>query len=267
MYKALTIAGSDSGGGAGIQADLKTFSALKVYGACAITAVTAQNTLGVAAVHSLPADMAAAQIHAVMEDIGAHAAKTGMLANAGIIEAVAGQVEKHRIPSLVVDPVMVSKSGHQLLASDAIEALQTLLFPLASLVTPNILEAETLTGFAVRSLEDMERAGSEILKSGCSAVLVKGGHLPGDAVDVLCTAQGAEEFRAEKVEQQHTHGTGCTLSAAIAAHLAKGMDLRAAVWSSKEYLTTALAQGLAVGRGIGPVHHFHPWYKGEDLHV
>jgi hydroxymethylpyrimidine/phosphomethylpyrimidine kinase len=254
--RALTIAGSDSGGGAGIQADLKTFHALGVWGMSAITAVTVQNTKGVSGYEELSPETVAEQIRAVVTDIGVDAAKTGMLASAPIIEAVADALRETSVPNLVVDPVSVSKHGHPLLAEDAVDALRTLILPGATLVTPNLQEAALLAGFPVRTEEDMERAGRAILDLGAGAVLVKGGHLTGRAaaVDVLVGSDGVERCEEERIDTPHTHGTGCVLSAAIAANLARGVDLPDAVDRGKAFVTEAIRGSLEIGQGIGPVN-------------
>jgi hydroxymethylpyrimidine/phosphomethylpyrimidine kinase len=260
----LTIAGSDSGGGAGIQADLKTFAALGVYGTSALTAVTAQNTLGVFGVQEISPELVAAQIDAVVADIGADATKTGMLASAPIIAAVADRVRAHNLPNLVVDPVMIAKSGDRLLRADAVAALRELLLPLASLVTPNIPEAETLVGRELTSDEDLRDAARAITDLGARAVLVKGGHRPGDADDLLYDGHSFQTFHAPRIKTPHTHGTGCTLSAAIAAHLAKGLSLEDAVGAAKQLLTGALAAAYPIGAGHSPVHHFYRlWAEGD----
>ena len=254
--RVLTIAGSDSGGGAGIQADLKTFSALGVYGMTAITAVTVQDTRGVHGYEALPPGLVADQIRAVAADIGVDAAKTGMLADAAIVEAVAGALAETGIGNLVVDPVFVSKHGNPLLASEAISALRARILPLATLVTPNLPEASGLAGFAVATREDMIRAAEAILALGPRAVLVKGGHLAGagdDAADLLVDEAGATWITAPRIDTPHTHGTGCTLSSAIAAHLALGAALRDAVEAGKRFVTAAIRRALPLGGGIGPV--------------
>ena len=257
MKRAMTIAGSDSGGGAGIQADLKTFAALGVYGSSALTAITAQNTLGVTAVHELPPDMVAAQIDAVMSDIGADAVKTGMLSNSGIIRTVAEKVGEHAIENLVVDPVMVAKGGDRLLQEEAVEALRGLLVPLAAVVTPNLPEASVLVGRDVESLEDARRAARDILDMGARSVVVKGGHLQGDAVDVFYDGRQMREIAAPRIPTTSTHGTGCTFASAIAAGLAQGMGTEDAVVRAKEYVTEAIHNAFPVGTGHGPLHHFH----------
>lgn len=263
MKKALTIAGSDSGGGAGIQADLKTFSALGVYGMSVITAITAQNTLGVFGVGEVSVPLIAAQIDAIATDIGADAVKTGMLSSASVIEIVAQKVKEHQLAPLVVDPVMISKSGHPLLAPEAITSLKEKLIPLATLLTPNLPEAEALTGMQIRTEAEMQKAAQQLCALGCQAVLVKGGHLPGAALDVLYDGSSYYTFSAKRINQKHTHGTGCTLSAAITSFLAREKALVEAVKEGKAYLTAALKQGLAIGQGIGPVNHFHAFYGGE----
>ena len=254
LRRALTIAGSDSGGGAGIQADMKTFQALGVYGMTAITAVTVQNTKGVTGFEELSPDTVGAQIRAVVTDIGVDAAKTGMLASAPIIEAVAEALRETTVPNLVVDPVFVSKHGHPLLREDAVDALRTRILPLAALVTPNLPEAAGLAGFPVQTPQEMEGAGRAILDLGPGAVLVKGGHLEGpQATDLLVTPDGIEPIPAERIATPHTHGTGCVLSAAIAAHLARGRELRDAVIQGKAFVTEAIRHALEIGEGIGPV--------------
>ena len=254
--KALTIAGSDSGGGAGIQADLKTFSAYRVFGLSVITAVTAQNSVGVQGVENLAPAFVARQLRSVLEDFGVDAAKCGMLSVAPIIEAVAGALGEHPIDKLVVDPVMVAKSGDSLLQPDAVEALIHHVLPLALVVTPNLPEAEVLSGMAVSNREDMEEAARRIGKLGPRHVLVKGGHLKGDAVDILWNGREVTVFQAPRVESSNTHGTGCTFSAAIAAGLAKGRPLGEAVREAKAYVTKAIREGFALGRGVGQLRHF-----------
>ncbi len=253
---ALTIAGSDSGGGAGIQADLKTFAALGVYGTSAITAVTAQNTVGVWGVAEIPLDLIGAQIDAVVTDMGVSAAKTGMLSSRAVIEVVAAKVREHRLDKLVVDPVMVAKSGDRLLREDAVATLVRELLPLALVLTPNIPEAETLAGFPIRTLEDMRRAGRAIAGAGPKNVVVKGGHRDGEPVDVLFDGERFHELKAERVPGTSTHGTGCTFSAAIAAGLAQGLEVPAAVAQAKRFVTEAIAAAPSIGHGHGPLEHF-----------
>jgi hydroxymethylpyrimidine/phosphomethylpyrimidine kinase len=261
MHTALTIAGSDSGGGAGIQADLKTFAALGVYGTSAITAVTAQNTLGVTAWQALPADLVIAQIEAVAGDIGADAVKVGMLANTAIVEAVAATIAEIDLPLVVVDPVMIAKGGDRLLEPDAVNALRTELLRRAHMVTPNVPEAEVLSGLTIRGIDDMHKAGERILKLGPRVVLVKGGHLDGpESVDVVCARGGSYEIRKPRIETPHTHGTGCTLSSAIAAYLALGQSDADAIANAREYLDGAIRHAPGIGRGHGPLGHFWRLY-------
>jgi hydroxymethylpyrimidine/phosphomethylpyrimidine kinase len=254
--KALTIAGSDSGGGAGIQADLKTFSAYRVFGMSVITAVTAQNSVGVQGVENLAPAFVAQQLRSVLEDLGVDAAKCGMLSVAPIIDAVAGVLGEHPIDKLVVDPVMVAKSGDALLQPDAVAALIRRILPLALVVTPNLSEAEVLSGITVSNRDEMEEAARRIGKLGARHVLVKGGHLKGDAVDILWNGREMTAFQATRIESSNTHGTGCTLSAAIAAGLAKGRPLGEAVREAKAYVTKAIREGFALGRGVGQLRHF-----------
>ncbi len=259
MKRALTIAGSDSGGGAGIQADLKTFAALGVYGMSVITALTAQNTVGVQGVFEIPPDFVALQIDSVASDIGVDAAKTGMLASAAIIEIVAAKVREHRLAPLVVDPVMVAKSGDNLLRPEAREALIGKLLPLATVVTPNLHEARVLCGFEIDGLEAMRRAAERIREMGAANVVVKGGHLPdtSDAVDVLYDGTTFHEFRARRLESKNTHGTGCTFASAIAAGLAKELPVAEAVGAAKDYVTKVMSASvdLHIGHGHGPMNH------------
>lgn len=257
MRVALTIAGSDSGGGAGVQADLKVFFRFGVYGTSALTLITAQNTLGVQQVYLLPPEEVYAQIQSVAEDFPLHAAKTGALGDGAIVEAVADAVGCYGIAPLVVDPVMVAKSGDPLLAPEAVAALKERLFPLAALITPNRLEAEALLGHPIRTLEEAEEAAKALLGLGPKAVLLKGGHLEGEeAVDLLATPEGVLAFHAPRVRTRNTHGTGCTLSAAIAALLARGRPLAEAVAEAKAYLTRALKTAPSLGHGHGPLDHW-----------
>ena len=256
MPKALTIAGSDSGGGAGIQADLKTFSAFRVFGMSVITAVTAQNSLGVQGVENLPPAFVALQLRSVLSDFGAGAAKCGMLSTAPIIEAVAATLADDPVEKLVVDPVMVAKSGDALLQPDARQALIERVLPLALVVTPNLPEAESLAGIPVASRPDMEEAARRIHRLGPRYVLVKGGHLKGDAIDLLWNGKAFTAFRAPRIDSGNTHGTGCTLSAAIAAGLARGQAIGDAIRDAKAYVTRAIREGFAAGRGVGQLRHF-----------
>ena len=257
---ALTIAGSDSGGGAGIQADLKTFSALGVFGMSAVTAITAQNTVAVTAVFEIPTDVIAAQIDAVVTDIGVDAVKTGMLSSSEIIRVVAAKIREHRLSTAVIDPVMVATSGDRLLREEAVEALRTELLPLAMVVTPNLPEAEVLTGLTITTLEQMREAARQIVGLGARSVIVKGGHLEGDAVDVFFDGTNFLELPAPRINTTSTHGTGCTLASAIAALLAGGEPLEAAITGAKAYVTAAIEQAYPIGHGHGPVHHFHRWW-------
>jgi hydroxymethylpyrimidine/phosphomethylpyrimidine kinase len=255
----LTVAGSDSGGGAGIQADLKTMLALGVHGMSVVAAVTAQNSLGVQGYWELPAEAVTAQLDSVLGDIGVDAVKTGMLASAALVSLVAERLATVDAP-VVVDPVSVSKHGDPLLAADALEALRTRLLPVAAVVTPNLYEVRQLTGVEVTGPEDLRRAAEAVLALGPAAVLVKGGHLAGDAVDLLLTAAGEEHtYTAPRLDNRHTHGTGCTLASAVAARLACGDPLPAAVAVAKDYVTGALEHGFALGAGIGPVDHGWRW--------
>jgi hydroxymethylpyrimidine/phosphomethylpyrimidine kinase len=257
---ALTIAGSDSGGGAGIQADLRTFAFHQVHGTSALTCVTAQNTLGVTRVDALAAESVIAQMEAVMQDIGVQAAKTGMLLNQEIIAAVAQQIGILKIQNLVVDPVMVSRAGAQLMDDDAIATLRSQLIPQAAILTPNRYEAQILSGLEIATLEDMQTAAKRIHQLGAKAVLVKGGGMKGDlrGVDVWFDGDRLQTLTTEFVETKNTHGTGCTLSAAIAANLALGKEGLEAVRSAKDYVTQALKYSLNIGKGQGPIGHFFP---------
>lgn len=257
---ALTIAGSDSGGGAGIQADLRTFSFHCVHGTSAITCVTAQNTLGVTRVEVMSAETVVAQIEAVVSDIGVNAVKTGMLPDREIIEAVAQQVEKFNLKNLVVDPVMVSRHGDRLIDDRAVSSLRSVLLPIAKIVTPNRFEAQLLSGLEIDSLDRMKDAAAKIYHLAGSPVLLKGGGMEGSlrGIDVWFDGNLGQVLRTENIDTPNTHGTGCTLSAAIAANLALGQDLLLAVRQAKDYVTTALKYSLNIGRGSGPVGHFFP---------
>lgn len=253
---ALTIAGSDSGGGAGIQADLKTFEALGCFGTSAITAITAQNTMGVRSIQGIDPQIVKDQIDAVVEDLAPGAAKTGMIATPELIRLVAASIKQHGLPT-VVDPVMVAASGARLIQDDAVETLKKELVPVARLITPNRMEAETLTGHKIETLEDMERAGRELLELGPGGVLVKGGHMDTEdtVVDILVTRKGIRRFEKPRIDTKDTHGTGCTLAAGIAAGLAKGLDMEAAIRESEALLEHGLLFSHGVGEGPGPVHH------------
>lgn len=257
MRTALTIAGSDSSGGAGIQADLKTFAAHGVYGLSVITAVTAQNTIGVTAFQPVPGDLVTAQIEAVVSDIGAHAVKTGMLATAAIVEAVAAAVEHLEIPWLVVDPVMIAKSGDRLIDDEAVGAMKSELLRRAFLVTPNIPEAEALTGITIDTEEARREAARRVIAFGAATVIIKGGHFPSpDIVDLLYDGRRFVEFRTERVAGRSTHGTGCTFAAALTAHLALGHSLEDAVPQAQQYVAGAIRGAPDLGRGHGPMNHF-----------
>ena len=269
MRTALTIAGSDSGAGAGIQADLKTFAAYGVYGTSAITAVTAQNTLGVTAWEPVSTELVIAQIEAVGGDLPPGAVKTGMLATAAIVEAVAAAIASLDLPNLVVDPVMLAKGGARLLREDAVAAVRTELLKLAEVATPNIPEAEVLVGSSIRTLDDMRAAARRIRALGPRVVVVKGGHLAigrsgdlggDDVVDVVCTPDGEFDLRGPRLETRHTHGTGCTFAAAIAAGLALGHPVDEALRSARAYLEGAIRHAPRLGRGHGPLNHFWRLY-------
>ena len=263
--RVLTIAGSDCSGGAGIQADLKTFAANGCYGMSVITALTAQNTQGVAAIHAAPVDFVAKQLDAVLADVGADAVKIGMLFSPELIETVARKLKEYRVARIVLDPVMVAQSGDKLLRDDAVEALKTHLIPLAEIVTPNIPEAEVLLGRKIPGAAEMPAAAEDLMRFGCRNVLVKGGHLEGEASDD-CLFLGAEKRLARlpgaRIETRNNHGTGCTLSSAIAAFLARDFEMEEAVRRAKAYVAAAIQAGAAyrIGHGHGPVHHFWPFW-------
>jgi hydroxymethylpyrimidine/phosphomethylpyrimidine kinase len=263
---ALTIAGSDSGGGAGIQADIRTFAFHCVHGTCAITCVTAQNTLGVTRVDALPAASVVAQIEAVVSDIGVGAVKTGMLLNQEIIAAVAERVRALGLANLVVDPVMVSRTGARLIDDDAVATLRNALLPLAAIVTPNRYEAQLLSGLQIHTLDDMRAAAQQIHRLGAKAVLVKGGSMEGSVrgVDVWFDGHKLVSLKTTAVDTSNTHGSGCTLSAAAAANLALGKDPLSAIKQAKEYVTAALAHSLSIGSGSGPLGHFFPLLQSQD---
>lgn len=265
MKNLLTIAGSDSCGGAGIQADLKTFSAHGVYGMSVITAVTAQNTQGVLAVQDISAELIGKQIEAIFDDIRVDGLKIGMVSQTGTINVIAEKLRFYKPLRLVLDPVMVSKSGYHLLRLEAKEALIAGLLPLADIVTPNIPEAEVLTGIKIESIKDMEKAAGMIFEMGPKNVLVKGGHLDNDATDVFFDGTDLSCFKSRRVDTKNTHGTGCTLSAAIASNLAKGYSAGEAVAKAKEYITTAIENSFSIGKGAGPVGHFYELYRKAGI--
>lgn len=254
--RVLVIAGSDSGGGAGIQADIKSITALGGYAATAITAVTIQNTLGVTGVHPIPLDVIAAQARAVLDDIGADAIKTGMLGDVGVVETVAAAIDHAGKIPVVVDPVMIAKGGAPLLAEAAIGAVKTLMIPRAALLTPNAPEAAALTGLEVETTDDLRKAGEMLLSMGAKAVLMKGGHVAGErVVDVLMTSEGETSFEGERIETRHTHGTGCTLASACATGLAQGLSLQEAVARAWNYVHEAMLRAPGFGAGHGPLDH------------
>lgn len=257
-FKALTIAGSDSGGGAGIQADLKTFASLGIYGLSVVTAVTAQNTVEVSAIAEVPEEVVIAQIDAVLEDIGADAVKTGMLSSTPIIQNTADRLEAWGVPHLVVDPVMVSKSGAPLLQPDAVEALKKDLLPLANVVTPNVPEAEVLANRAIQTPEDAQEAARAIHALGPKVVIIKGGHMDGPAIDLVFTGEQLIPIEGDRIDTKNTHGTGCTYSAAITAFLAMGIDVMESIRLAKRYIENALRQSYAIGEGHSPVNHLAP---------
>jgi hydroxymethylpyrimidine/phosphomethylpyrimidine kinase len=264
-YRVLTIAGSDSGGGAGIQADLKTLAAIGCYGMSVITALTAQNTRGVTGIHPVPPDFAVRQIEAVFTDIGADAVKIGMLYSAELIEAVAQALKRHGARKIVLDPVMVAQSGDKLLQDDAVDAIKAYLMPLADVATPNIPEASVLTGLSLKNWKDTEKAAEALAQHGSRSILIKGGHgAKNKSTDLLFLVRDQRFIRleAERIETRNNHGTGCTLSSAIAGYLAKGSDIEAAVKKAKAFINRAIAAGAQyqIGHGHGPVHHFFHWW-------
>lgn len=266
-YKALSIAGFDGSGGAGIQADLKTFSALGCYGMTVLTALPVQNTTGVSAIYDIPTKCIEEQIVSILDDIKTEAVKIGMLNTSEVIKLVASKLRAYTVGNIVIDPVMVAKSGHKLLADDAIQVLKEYLIPLATVITPNIPEAEELTGYKIRNEQAMERIAKMLLKMGPKAVFLKGGHFHGNlARDVLICANDIRWFEAERVKTRNTHGTGCTLSAAITALLAQNYSINEAIYMAKSYITNAIKAGSneCIGQGRGPVHHFYHLWKGND---
>ena len=256
IKRVLTIAGSDSGGGAGIQADLKAITLLGGFGMSVLTALTAQNTVAVTSIHDVPLEFIAAQIEAVFSDIGVDAVKTGMLSNAEVVKLVASKMSEYKPPIVVVDPVMVAKSGDPLLTADARQTLADFLLPEATLVTPNLPEASALVGWQVAKEKEMRRAAEEIHALGPKYVLVKGGHLQGEAVDLLFDGQAFHEFRSPRVETRNVHGTGCTYASAIATYLAQELDVVEAVKAAKRFITAAIGHGLSLGQGHGPTNPY-----------
>ena len=265
MKHCLTIAGSDSSGGAGIQADLKAFSAHGTFGMSVITAVTAQNTQGVFDVQDISPSVIAHQIEAIFDDIRVDAVKIGMVSRPETIEVIAKTLKKYTLPPLVIDPVMISKSGYDLLQPEAKKALIEILLPMATIITPNLPEAEVIVGYKIQTLDDMKKAAIDLHKLGCHYVLVKGGHLVNDATDVLYDGQSFYFLEGERLATVNTHGTGCTLSSAIAANLAKGLHVRQAVTEAKAYIIEAIQHGFSIGHGVGPVHHFYNLYTKAGI--
>lgn len=260
MKKVLTIAGSDSSGGAGIQADLKAFSANKTFGMSVITAITAQNTMGVTDIFDIPESTVESQIRAIFDDIEVSATKIGMVSNERIIIKIASELKKYNAENIVVDPVMVSTTGYDLLKPEAKKALIENLLPIAKVLTPNLRETEVLCDMKIDTIEDMKEAGKKILQMGPEYVLVKGGHLEGNCIDVLVSKDNIVELVGERINSKNTHGTGCTLSSAIASNLANGYDVLEAVKLAKEYITGAIKNSFDVGHGSGPVNHFYKIY-------
>ncbi|TCO69353.1 bifunctional hydroxymethylpyrimidine kinase/phosphomethylpyrimidine kinase [Marinisporobacter balticus] len=265
MKHCLTIAGSDSSGGAGIQADLKTFSAHGTFGMSVITAVTAQNTQGVFDVQDIDPSVIAHQIEAIFDDISVHGIKIGMVSQTETIDIITKTLKKYPLPPLVLDPVMISKSGYDLLKPDAKKALIENLLPMATLITPNLPEAEEILGYKIEDLETMKKAAIDLHNLGPKYVLVKGGHLSETATDVLYDSVNFHLLHQEKIETPHTHGTGCTLSSAITANLAKGISIDEAVKVAKAYITNAIVHGFSIGHGVGPTHHFYELYKKAGM--
>lgn len=261
MKKALTIAGSDCSGGAGIQADLKTFAAHGVYGMSAIVSVVAENTFRVIDRQDISPEMIEKQMEAVFEDIGADAVKVGMLPQSVCMKAVACKLREYRPQNIVIDPVMLAKDGSPLMQSDAMDTFIREVLPLADLLTPNIPEAEKISGLPIHTTEDMENAARKIIRMGAKAVLVKGGHASGDALDILFDGKQFYHFNAERIHTKNTHGTGCTYSSAITSNLALGLDLETSVRKAKEYVTTAIRHSLSIGKGCGPTNHFYDLYQ------
>lgn len=265
MKKVLTIAGSDSSGGAGIQADLKTFSAHQVYGMSVITAITAQNTQKVLAVEDISKEMIQKQIDAIFTDIKVDAVKIGMVSKIETIKTIAERLRYYQVDNIVIDPVMISKSGYHLLKPNAQKTLIETLLPLATIVTPNIPEAEKISEISIHNLSDMEKAAQKIIEKGAQNVLLKGGHLKTEAIDLLSDGQKVKVFKTERVKTKNTHGTGCTLSSAITANLAVGYSLEKSVKLAKDYITTAIKHSLEIGQGVGPTHHFYALYQKAGL--
>lgn len=262
---ALTIAGSDSGGGAGIQADLKTFSAHGVYGMSVITAVTAQNTQGILAIQDIDQEIVEKQMEAIFEDLPVDSVKIGMVSKIETIQAIYNKLSYYQPAFIVLDPVMVSKSGHHLLKEESTNTLIELLLPLSTIITPNLPEAEVITGKKIGTHEDMEAAAKQIYEMGPKNVFIKGGHLKKDATDILYDGKKFTYFKQQRIHTKNTHGTGCTLSSAIASNLALGFSIEKAVKKAKEYITMAIEHSLAIGKGVGPTHHFYQLYQKAGM--
>ena len=265
MKKVLSIAGSDCSGGAGIQADLKTFSAHGVFGMSVIVSVVAENTSRVIDIQDVTPDMIKKQIDAVFEDIEVDAVKIGMLSTPACMEAVAEKLRQYKPNNVIVDPVMYAKNGCPLMEESAVDSLIELIIPLADVLTPNIPEAEKITGLCISSVEEMEAAAVKIFEMGCKGVVIKGGHKDGSALDVLYDGNEFTHFEVERIDTKNTHGTGCTFSSAVAAQLARGHSVKEAVSKAKDYVTTAIRHSLAIGKGNGPTHHFYELYKKGEL--
>src|SRR5882724_8828116 len=265
VQQVLTIAGSDSGGGAGIQADIKTIQANGCYALSVVTSVTAQNTMSLIGASDVPTKIVEAQMNAVFSDFNVAAVKTGMLSSSEIVKCVAAELQRVTFKWLVVDPVMISKSGFSLLQPDAVESMKNELFQLAALVTPNVPEAEALTGLRIREIESAKEAAKMLMDTGCGAVLIKGGHLIGDPIDVLWDGQDYTLFESERILTKNTHGTGCTYASAIAANLAQGLLMKEAIAKAKGYVTEAIRNSLNIGHGYGPVDHFYFLREEETL--
>ncbi len=265
MKNILTIAGSDTCGGAGIQADLKTFSAHATYGMSVITAVTVQNTQGVFGCQDISPEIIGGQIDAIFDDIKVHAVKVGMVSQIETINIIADRLKFYKPENLVIDPVMISKSGFDLLQPNAKEVLIKNLIPLAYVVTPNLPEAEEITSMKIETIEDMKKAAEAIYSMGAKNVLIKGGHLKNDATDILFDGTNFFTFHGKRLDTKNTHGTGCTISSAIAANLAKGLTIENAVKNAKDYITTAIEHSFAIGKGVGPTHHFYTLYKKAGI--
>tara|TARA_Y100001960_G_C14772625_1_gene881078 strand:+ start:2812 stop:3603 length:792 start_codon:yes stop_codon:yes gene_type:complete len=257
LAKSLTIAGSDSGGGAGIQADLKTFASLGVYGTSAITAVTSQNTLGVTDIIDIPTKSVISQIEAVISDIGTDSIKTGMLSNSSIVNSVASFITQNKLKKVIVDPVMISKSGHKLLPESAIKSMIEMLIPISYIITPNIPEASIISNTEINSIESAKIAAKKIVNLGAANCIVKGGHFSGPPIDVFFDGKKYEIFKSKRIDTKNTHGTGCTFSAAIAAYVAKGENIISAISKSKEYINSAIQTNFIIGQGHGPLNHFY----------